>query len=113
MNKPEPWEIGWFECLANRDDVEFDKKQPKGKQRGVGIGDPLWRVPLVVGPVGVDHNHWAGNHLTCEEADAYKIAAAPVMLWTLKEALLRCSMSNSMRVEIEDAIKLAETGGPE
>lgn len=56
---PGPWEIEWYVCR------EGEKE--------------LWRVPQYIGPIGVEHNHWAGYHLDVSEDDARLIAAAPDM----------------------------------
>ena len=61
---PGPWEIDWYIC---RDE-----------------GKELWRVPRSIGPAGVDHNHWAGNYITVDEAEARLIAASPTMYEALK-----------------------------
>ena len=54
---PGPWEIDWYICR------EGNKE--------------LWRVPRSIGPACTDHNHWAGNYITVDKADARLIAAAP------------------------------------
>ena len=61
---PGPWQIDWYIC------------REKGKE--------LWRVPRSIGPACVDHDHWAGNHITVDAADAHLIAAAPDLLEALK-----------------------------
>ncbi len=37
-------------------------------------GKEAWRVPISIGPLSVEHNHWAGWHLDgLEEGDAEAI----------------------------------------
>ena len=62
---PGPWEIDWYICRAGNEE--------------------LWRVPRSIGPVYTDHNHWAGNYITADKADAHLIAAAPDLLEALKK----------------------------
>jgi hypothetical protein len=66
-NTPAPWEIEWYICREG--------------------GKELWRVPVCIGPVTIDHNHWAGHHLAVEAKDAQLIAAAPVLLDALQKLL--------------------------
>ena len=62
---PGPWQIDWYIC------------REKGKE--------LWRVPRSIGPACADHDHWAGNHITVDAADAHLIAAAPDLLEALQD----------------------------
>ena len=62
---PGPWQIDWYIC------------REKGKE--------LWRVPRSIGPACADHDHWAGNHITVDAADAHLIAAAPELLEALQD----------------------------
>ena len=64
---PGPWQIDWYIC------------REKGKE--------LWRVPRSIGPACVDHDHWAGNHITVDAANARLIAAAPDLLEALKDLM--------------------------
>jgi hypothetical protein len=50
----------------------------KGRTK-LKVGDPLWRVPRSIGPISIDRNHWAGDHLDVSEADARLIAETPAM----------------------------------
>lgn len=61
---PGPWPIDWYVCREGKEE--------------------LWRVPRSIGPVSVDHDHWAGNHLTLDAADAALVAAAPDLLVALQ-----------------------------
>ena len=68
---PGPWPIGWYICR-------------EGKKE-------LWRVPLFIGPLSTDHNHWAGTYLEVSEADAALISAAPDLLAALQELRYACT----------------------
>lgn len=59
------WGVEWYVC------------KEKGKE--------LWRVPTRIGPVSVEHNHWAGYHLNIEKEDAQVISAAPNLLEALQD----------------------------
>lgn len=90
---PEPWEIDWFICRMDRNDVAYAIKEGKSNAK---VGDELWRVPRSIGPIGIEHNHWAGWYLTVKPDDAYLIAAAPKLLHAANEALnvlLGCCVS--------------------
>ena len=78
-----PWDIGWYICRADSEDVKYEKtrKLKKGETRkSLKAGDELWRVPKGIGPIEMDHNHWSGNYLACSEEDANFIAAARTLL---------------------------------
>lgn len=77
---PGPWEINWYICTADAKDVAH----AKSNGRTLSVGDEFWRVPYSIGPLSTDHNHWAGDHLAVDEANARLIAAAPDMLEALK-----------------------------
>ena len=84
--------ITWYTCRANKSDVEYDKSLPPDKRENIKVGDVLWRVPHSIGPINIDHSHWAGWHLDCEESDAILIAAAPDMLDTIQAVDEFCQM---------------------
>lgn len=112
---PKPFEIEWYECRADEDDVAYSKTkvaQLAGAKR-VKTGDVMWRAIRGIGPLAPDHDHWAKWHIGIgdeEEKAALMMAASPVLVYTLKQVLSRTSMSNLLREEVEAAIKLAETG---
>jgi hypothetical protein len=80
-----PWTIDWYICR------EGNKE--------------LWRVPKSIGPIGIDHNHWAGHHLTVDRDDARLIAAAPTLLAALK--LIADYHSTSLALEYVQGIARA------
>lgn len=69
-------EVEWFICRADAGDVKFWTTEAKKSERvpDMKVGDELWRVALSIGPVSVDHNHWAGDHLTGTPAQMERIA---------------------------------------
>lgn len=73
---PGPWKTDWFSCTADASDVAYAHSKGRTKLK---VGDPLWRVPRSIGPISIDSNHWAGDHLNVSEADACLIAEAPAM----------------------------------
>lgn len=75
------WEISWYTCRANAKDVAWAKSQG----RTIKIGEALWKVPKSIGPLGIDHNHWAGDILDCSEEVALIAAEAPEMLKLLRK----------------------------
>jgi hypothetical protein len=74
------WNIDWYICRADRDDVAANKASAKPLK----VGDEFWRVPRSIGPISVEHNHWAGYHLDISVEDALKIAAVPEMVELLQ-----------------------------
>ena len=69
---PGPWEVEWYRCRANQEDVDYEKNRelkPGEVRRDLRLGDEMWRDPLVIGPIGTDHNHWSGTYLTCSKED--------------------------------------------
>lgn len=81
---PGPWEIDWYICRVDASDLK-DPESPMVR-RNLKVGDELWRVPKSIGPLWIDHCHWAGYHINCEPADAHLASAAT----DLREALLMC-----------------------
>lgn len=78
---PGPWKIDWFSFTADASDVAYERSEGRTKLK---VGDPLWRVPRSIGPISIDRNHWAGDHLDVSEADARLIAEAPAMAEALE-----------------------------
>jgi hypothetical protein len=79
---PGPWEITWHHCRANADDVRHEqtRKLRRGEsRRDLAPGDVLWRQATAIGPVFPDHCHWAGSHISCNEADAELISLLPAI----------------------------------
>jgi hypothetical protein len=97
----EPWKIKWFVCRADSDDVAYAKTEG----RKLKIGDELWRVPLSIGPIEINHSHWAGEHLTCEPEEARMAANAPIMLAICKEFIRRVDAGEIHSVKTYAAMK--------
>lgn len=77
------WDINWYVCRADAADVEY----ARGKQEPnleLQVGGELWRVPHGIGPLTVEHSHWAGDYIDCTEKQARVAAAAPAMLALLR-----------------------------
>lgn len=79
MTTPAPWKIEWYECRADRNDIKAGTAKK--------VGEILWKVPMSIGPISPDHNHWAGDHLSLEADDVYLVAAAPELLDMLEKCL--------------------------
>ena len=73
---PGPWPIQWYVCIAEADDVKSNNT--------LVLGDTMWRSAQAIGPLSPNHDHWAGWHLTMNEADARLASFAP----QIAEALL-------------------------
>ena len=67
------WKIEWATVYANAKDVAYAKKEGTN----LSIGDVLWRRARTVGPLTIEHNHWTGWVLDCDEADVLLAASAP------------------------------------
>lgn len=77
------WDINWYICRADASDVEY----ARGKQEpdlDLQVGDELWRVPQGIGPLTVEHSHWAGRYIEGTEKQLRVAAAAPAMLALLR-----------------------------
>jgi hypothetical protein len=70
------WKIDWYVCRADAADVIA-----KSAKR---VGEELWRVPKSIGPLGVDHNHWAGDYIDCTPEEATLASAAPKLFAALE-----------------------------
>lgn len=81
QHTPGPWEINWYECRMDRDDVAYAHKEGNLSAK---VGDVLWRSPRSIGPCEIENSHWGGDLLTVEEADARLIAAAPDLLFWMR-----------------------------
>lgn len=103
-----PWDIDWFVCTADADDVKYAKENNKELK----IGDELWRTANGFGPFFPDHNHWAGSYLSGEKDEILVAAAAPVMLDALKKVVdTKNGLTSDQLLDVvEKAIKCAETG---
>lgn len=75
LQEQELWEIEWYVCRADSIDVEAMAAEH--------VGQEFWRVPISIGPLFVDSNHWAGDHIRCSKEEAYLVAASPKMLGAL------------------------------
>ena len=74
----EPWAVKYYTCRADAGDVKYERERPlkRGEtRRDLKAGDALWRQPLSIGDIAPDHCHWAGNHLSCDEETAERVAA--------------------------------------
>jgi hypothetical protein len=100
------WSVQWFECKADSDDVRHAATKPlkQGEKRELlSVGDVLWRVPLEIGPISPDHNHWAGNYLACSEEEAeFAASANPATMLALVAHIRRLQAENDTR----DALRM-------
>jgi len=67
------WKIEWATVYANAKDVAHAKREGTN----LSIGDVVWRRATAVGPLTIEHNHWTGWVLDCDEADVLLAASAP------------------------------------
>lgn len=81
---PGPWPIQWYTCTADSVDVEW----AAAKGETLVEGAVMWRKPISIGPVGPDHCHWAGPHLSCSETEARAIAETPALLDLLRRVAI-------------------------
>lgn len=86
----EAWPIEWFRCRADIDNVRFAKTEG----RNIQVGSELWRVPLSLGPISIDHNHWSGSHLTLTSEQAMIISNLPIYLANMR--LLKLALNKFM-----------------
>lgn len=73
------WVPDWFICKADSADVAFQKEQARKNRQSrpsIKIGDELWRVAHAIGPIGINHSHWAGWHLELNKEQVEFVAAA-------------------------------------
>ncbi len=64
----EPFTIDWYNCIA-------DTKE-EAEAGNCKIGDTMWRVPKSIGPLTIDHNHWAGWYFDGLEEEDYELILA-------------------------------------
>lgn len=105
MTDVKPWPIEWYVCTADSSDVAYSKTQGKI----INVGDELWRVPYCIGPIGVDNNHWAGDHIDADDEVIHLAASAPVLLHAVKQALADPgNLTDQTRRLLEEALAIAE-----
>lgn len=105
---PGPWEISWFVCRMDAQDVAHAKSN--GNEAAV-VGDEMWRLPKSIGPLRVEHDYWAKYHLgLTEESDARLIADAPLLLAQRDALLAACEavVSEAVEAEYDEAPSIAE-----
>jgi len=77
-----PWEISWYNCKMDKEDVEHAKSKGNANAK---VGDIMWRSARSIGPVSVEHCHWAGSYLDGSEADIILMSSAPDLLLELQK----------------------------
>lgn len=84
---PGPWKIQRRHIRADQKDVEYEQQRSlrKGEtRRDLKVGDSLGTTVQNVGPISPDHCHWAGYHLSIDDADAELTSAAPDLVDALR-----------------------------
>ena len=76
------WPIEWFVCKADTDDVRFAKTE---ERKTIRVGSEMWRVPYSIGPISIDHNHWARHHLALTNRQAIIISNLPIYLANMRK----------------------------
>ena len=77
-----PWEISWYNCRMDKEDVENAKSKGNTNAK---IGDIMWRSAKSIGPVSIGHSHWGGSYLDGDEADIILMSSAPDLLLELQK----------------------------
>jgi len=57
------WEVDWYVCRADRDDVAYEKQRAKEEGRKAAYteaGAEMWRMARGIGPITAEHAHWGG-----------------------------------------------------
>lgn len=68
----EPWKVSYTIVRWDKDDIDPKTgKLPPGKK----FGDEQHRFVNAIGPITIEHNHWAGNYLEIEPTEAEKVVA--------------------------------------
>lgn len=80
-----PWDISWYRCRMNANDVAYAKKEGNPNAK---IGDIMWRSAKSIGPVSPEHDHWSGTSLGCIEEDAQFIAESRTLGPAMAKALI-------------------------
>lgn len=86
-----PWDINWYICKEGKEE--------------------LWRVTHSIGPISVDHNHWAGNYIDVSEEDARLISAAPDLLEALLDMISDRECLSEATINFACAAIAKATGG--
>jgi len=107
--------------------IHYDRYLREMEQHGLVIsieskGDIMWRAARSIGPVSVEHCHWAGSYLDGSEADIILMSSAPDLLLELQKCrdllstVETCSRNNFENLaheqiqEIDVVIALATRG---